>query len=28
MNVFLLPAFYIWFAGPSDNLPEPDAHEK
>ena len=28
MNVFLLPAFYIWFAGPSDNLPEPDAHEE
>jgi len=28
MSIFLLPALYIWFAGPSDNLPEPDAHEE
>jgi len=28
MSIFLLPALYIWFAGPNDKLPEPDAHEE
>jgi cobalt-zinc-cadmium resistance protein CzcA len=28
MSIFLLPALYIWFAGPYDKLPEPDAHEE
>lgn len=27
MSIFLLPALYIWFAGPYDKLPEPDMHE-
>jgi len=27
MSIFLLPALYIWFAGPNDKLPEADAHE-
>jgi heavy metal efflux system protein len=28
MSIFLLPALYIWFAGPYDKLPEPDEHEE
>jgi len=28
MSIFLLPALYIWFAGPNDKLPEADAHEE
>ena len=28
MSIFLLPALYIWFAGPYDKLPEPDPHEE
>lgn len=28
MSIFLLPALYIWFAGPNDKLPEVDAHEE
>jgi cobalt-zinc-cadmium resistance protein CzcA len=28
MSIFLLPALYIWFAGPNDTLPEPDVHEE
>ena len=28
MSIFLLPALYIWFAGPYDKLPEPDDHEE
>jgi cobalt-zinc-cadmium resistance protein CzcA len=28
MSIFLLPALYIWFAGPNDTLPEADAHEE
>jgi cobalt-zinc-cadmium resistance protein CzcA len=27
MSIFLLPALYMWFARPNDQLPEPDAHE-
>jgi cobalt-zinc-cadmium resistance protein CzcA len=27
MSIFLLPALYMWFAGPNDKLPEPDTHE-
>ncbi len=27
MSIFLLPALYIWIAGPNDKLPEPDTHE-
>jgi len=27
MSIFLLPALYVWLAGPNDQLPEPDAHE-
>ena len=27
MSIFLLPALYIWFAGPNDRLPVPDGHE-
>jgi len=26
MGIFLLPALYIWFARPNDQLPEPDVH--
>jgi cobalt-zinc-cadmium resistance protein CzcA len=26
MSIFLLPALYIWFARPNDQLPEPDVH--
>ena len=28
MSIFLLPALYIWIAGPNDKLPEPDSHEE
>ncbi len=28
MSIFLLPALYIWFAGPYDTLPEPELHEE
>jgi cobalt-zinc-cadmium resistance protein CzcA len=28
MSIFLLPALYIWFASPYDQLPEPDVHEE
>jgi len=28
MSIFLLPALYMWFAGPDDQLPEPDAHQE
>ncbi len=28
MSIFLLPALYIWFASPYDQLPEADAHEE
>ena len=28
MSIFLLPALYMWFASPYDELPEPDAHEE
>ncbi|HUP03143.1 MAG TPA: efflux RND transporter permease subunit, partial [Bryobacteraceae bacterium] len=26
MSIFLLPALYTWFAGPNDQLPNPDEH--
>jgi heavy metal efflux system protein len=26
MSIFLLPALYVWFAGPADALPSPEAH--
>jgi cobalt-zinc-cadmium resistance protein CzcA len=25
MSIFLLPTLYVWMAGPSDVLPEPEA---
>ena len=28
MSIFLLPALYLWFAGPCDKLPERDPHEE
>jgi cobalt-zinc-cadmium resistance protein CzcA len=25
MSIFILPTLYVWFAGPRDTLPEPEA---